>query len=112
MKLTYAIKQEFTVELDGEELRNDYYVCRQLYPDFSDTEVLEEIYNSYMGLDILGAIDLGVAEYDLPNKLHATLNLTKDQFISLAREELGLGEDLADGLHGMFDFAQVPPENH
>lgn len=113
MKLTESINPKFTIELNGkEDLRKDYNFYREYNRSLSGTEILQKIYANCDKPKANCEIDLGRGLYDVWNTLHATLNLTEDQFIALAREELGLGEDLADGLHGMFDFAKVPPENH
>lgn len=99
MTLTYSINEEFTIELDGEKLREDYDFYRDNYPDLEDTDILKNIYNDYMCKDIDGCIY--VLDYDL-GTLTATLNLTEDHFIALAREELDLPtypEDADGQLH-------------
>lgn len=103
MTLTYSINEEFTVELDGERLREDYDFYRENYPDLEDDEILKNIYNDYMCQDIDASITAGgILGYDIQDTLAATLDLTEDQFIALAREELDLQrypEDADGQLH-------------
>lgn len=90
MKLTYSINKEFAVELDGETLHSDYDIYRRYYPHLTDDEILKNIYNGYNEqFYSAGMVSIAIS-YDLPHTLVATLNLTEDQFIALAREELGL----------------------
>ncbi len=90
MQLTYSINEEFTVELDGERLRDDYEFYRKNYPNLDDTDILKNIYKGFT-YQIYSAriISIGFSHI-LPNNVTATLNLTEDQFIALAREELKL----------------------
>ena len=96
MTLTYSINEEFNVELDGEQLREDYDFYRENYPQLDDTDILKNIYTDYMCQDINGDI-----LYDSLT-ITGTLDLTEDQFIALAREELELQsypEDADGQLH-------------
>lgn len=97
MTLTYSINEEFTVELDGDQLRDDYGFYREHYPNLEDDEILKNIYNDYMCHDIHD-VDINYDSLDIT----ATLDLTEDQFIALAREELDLEsypEDADGQLH-------------
>ena len=105
MQLTFSINQEFTIDLDGESLRQEYDWYRDNYPDWSDTEILEQIYWNYKFVDMDGAIYSSVSPYEVSEILNAKLDLSKDQFISMAREELKLGEDQTEG-DGSYDAYQ------
>lgn len=97
MTLTYSINEEFTVELDGEQLRDDYEFYRERYPNLEDDEILSNIYSDYLCHDIHD-VDINYDSLDIT----ATLDLTEDQFIALAREELNLPrhpEDADGQLH-------------
>ena len=101
MTLTYSINEEFTVELDGEQLREDYDYYREIYPDLNDTKILKNIYNDNICQDINGMMT-GLCGFNFDDTLNATLDLTEDQFIALAREELDLEsypEDADGQLH-------------
>jgi len=93
MQLTFSINQEFTIDLDEENLRQEYDWYRDNYPDWSDTEILEQIYWNYKFVDMDGAIYSSVSPYEVSEILNAKLDLSKDQFIAMAKEELELGED-------------------
>lgn len=100
MTLTYSINEEFTIELDEEQLRENYEFYRENYPQLEDDEILKNIYTDYMCQDITSGF-MAFGLNDAPD-ITATLDLTEDQFIALARKELDLPrhpEDVDGQLH-------------
>lgn len=77
MKLTYTFHKEFTVEVSVKDLRGTYNTYRELYPHWSDTEILKTICVNYL-------------TYNTIELITADLDLTRDQFVELAKKELGL----------------------